>query len=963
MKAVNTFAEKLRLVFILFSLIILSACESTPEPKGQTTTLEKISEISDGLMIKFDDNASGSFDTRATILNNFGLEEVSPISSLAPGWFLVRQKESLQDLQHVIDGVVSTQGILAVEPDYFIYSHRVLPDDTEFNKQYVLNNDGQTGGLVDVDINALEAWDIQKGGPVVVAILDTGIDIAHEDLARNIWENPTEVATNSIDDDGNGFADDIKGWNFLTNANSANDDNGHGTHIAGIIGADTNNNTGIAGINRNAKLIPLKVLNAQGIGKISNAIKALEYAIANGARLSNLSWGTKYYSEALYEACETAATKNHLIITSSGNDGVDLDDAPIYPAAYELNNVISVGASTQRAQLATFSNFSTSGKVHVAAPGVDILSTLTSNTQQADYPIGYGLMSGTSQAAAIVTGVVSLMLSQDDQITAWEIKQALFNSTDINSAFSTKIGSGGLVNAYGAVTQFAATGWVDDIVDDTNNTPATTPATTPTTTPTTTTGDQTPQIDILTLSPEDIRLSVNESIEFVLNGGTGPFTYELSNPNIGVINSSGIFTAKKNGKTQLIVTDANGVTSNASAILVTSLDITPKNFTFMLVNDASDLQITGGTGPYQWKITGDKNSVSIIVDETDTSRARIVSVQPGTFQVHAIDTAGNSVLAFSSNAISIIETLSINTVNNNSLWPGENLQLLASGGKTPYTWRVTNNSSSNISVDNTGLVSALTSGTATVEVVDIFNHVDSIQLNIKTVSLTTESITIEEGETVQLNANGFGKLTYIVTGLGTAAIDVSTNKLTATKAGDIVVTMTDEYGNKATTNITITAVPELTIDNKTTVNTEIWFGDFANTTSLSATGGKGAYTWSVFSGSAFASVDSEGLVTAKAPGNTTIQVSDTSGQIDTINITVKQVAITNTDTTITIDEHGGDYQFNGIGFGNLQWTSSRGNIDPSTGLFTTGSSGSVTITLTDDNGNTVKKTVEVKITD
>ena len=970
MKAVNIFTVKLRLVFVSLSFaFILNACESPPKPQGQTAAQKKLAEISDGLMIKFDESTSASFDSRAAILNSFDLEEVAPVSTLTPGWFRVRQKEDSQDLQHIIDGVISAHGIIAVEPDYFVYSHRVLPNDTEFVNQYVLNNEGQTGGLVDVDIDAPEAWDVQKGAPIVVAILDTGVDTKHEDLIRNIWINQNEIAANSIDDDGNGFVDDINGWNFLSNNNSANDDNNHGTHIAGIIGADTDDNIGVAGINRNAKLMPVKFLNAEGVGRISGAIKALEYAIKNGARLSNLSWGTKYYSEALYEACESASTKNHLIISSAGNDSLNLDDSPVYPAAYELNNVISVGASTERAQLATFSNYSPSGKVHLAAPGVNILSTLMSRTQQEGYPTGYGLMSGTSQAAAIVTGVVSLMLSQDDQITPWAIKQALFNSADINSAFSAKIASGGLVNAYGAVTQFSATGWADDLIEETSSTPTTTPVTTPETTPetppVTTPGDQTPQVDPLILSPENILLSANDSVEFTLSGGTAPFTYEVNDPNIGTINDKGLFTAKKNGETQLIVTDAEGVISNVSTIIVTSLKVTPVNFTFMLVNDSTDLQISGGTGPYQWAISGEKSAVSIIVDQTDTSLARLVSVQPGIFQLHAIDTAGNSVLAYSSNAISILETLSINAVNDATLWPGENLQLQATGGKAPYTWRVAGNSSDKISIDSTGLVTALTSGTATIEVVDIYNHVDSVQLNIKTVSLTTESFTIEEGDTVQLNANGFGQLTYVITGDGTAAVDVSTNILTATKAGDIVVSMTDEYGNKATTNITITETAELTIDNKTTVNTEIWFGNFANTTNLSATGGKGTYTWSVISGSAFASVNNSGLVTAKSAGNAKIQVSDSFGHLDTIDISVRQVEITNTASIITIEEHGGTYRFNAIGFGNLQWSASRGNINTSTstGVFTTGTSGNVTITVTDQNGNSDQKTVWVNIHD
>lgn len=336
------------------------------------------------------------------------------------------------------------------EFNYYRYFD-LVPDDTMYTDMWGLENTGQTGGTVDADIDAEDAWDISTGhGDVVVAVIDSGIDLDHEDLAGNLWTNPGEIPGNNIDDDENGYVDDVHGWDFSTNDNDPSDDvtscGGHGTHTAGTIGAVGDNGTGITGINWNVKLMPLKTSKSILFGlycglEDADIIEAIEYATANGAQVSNNSYGGGGYSQAVADAIQAAS---HLFVAAAGNEDSDNDAVPSYPANYNLDRIISVAATDHDDALASFSNYGVN-TVDLAAPGVSILSTLPGDN--------YGAYSGTSMASPHVAGVAALMLSADPALTHNEIKWRILQSTDY---IDIPTATGGRLNASNALTMAPA---------------------------------------------------------------------------------------------------------------------------------------------------------------------------------------------------------------------------------------------------------------------------------------------------------------------------------------------------------------------------------------------------------------------------------------------------------------------------------------------------------------------------
>lgn len=349
-------------------------------------------------------------------------------------------------VQQAVAAYRGEAGVLYAQPDYTVYI-AATPTDSMFTSQWGLNNTGQSGGTANVDINAPEAWNIATGSAAtIVAVIDTGVDYTHTDLASNIWANPGEVAGNGKDDDGNGYVDDIRGWNFVSNNNNPMDDNGHGTHVSGIIGARANNG-GVVGVNWNVKIMPLKFLDASGSGSLSNAIKALNYAVAKGARISNNSWGGGGYDSALNNAINNARSQGHIFVAAAGNGGADgigdnNDITPSYPASYNLDNVISVAAVDRYGNLASFSNYGATS-VDLAAPGVSILSTVRSG--------GYATYSGTSMATPFVAGVAALVWSQNPMWSYSQVRQRLLDTVSPLASLAGKTATGGMVNAFAAV--------------------------------------------------------------------------------------------------------------------------------------------------------------------------------------------------------------------------------------------------------------------------------------------------------------------------------------------------------------------------------------------------------------------------------------------------------------------------------------------------------------------------------
>ena len=365
--------------------------------------------------------------------------------------------ETKQNLGKAIDALYRSGTVEFVEPDYQVHAIAV-PNDPDFGLLWGLDNSGQTGGIPDADIDAPEAWNIRKAtdNKTVITVLDTGVDYTHPDLAPNMWKNPKEIAGNYIDDDGNGWVDDVYGADFYWyDADPMDDYLGiyHGTHVSGTIGAQGNNGVGVTGVAWNTKIMALKFLDPYGYGYTSDAIAAMDYAakikvINNYRMIINNSWGGDSYSQALYNEIDYLRGLGILFTAAAGNDNRNTDPSPVYPAGYNLPNVISVGASDAWDNRAYFSNYGCNS-VEVYAPGVDIYSTMAYG--------GYQYLSGTSMATSHVSAMLGLVWSQNPTAGWRKIKSAVLNSVDQVPTLSQQGVSQGRANLFKALQTVAMT--------------------------------------------------------------------------------------------------------------------------------------------------------------------------------------------------------------------------------------------------------------------------------------------------------------------------------------------------------------------------------------------------------------------------------------------------------------------------------------------------------------------------
>ena len=369
-----------------------------------------------------------------------GTEFVATID-LVPGLRSVQLAPEVS-VEAALAAYKSNPYVLYAEPDFRIQLE-ATPNDPRFSSLWALNNTGQTGGTFDADIDAVEAWNTTTGGgTTIVAVIDTGVDYTHPDLAANIWTNPGEIPGNGQDDDGNGYVDDVHGYDFVNLDGDPMDDHSHGTHVAGTIGAVGNNGVGVAGINWNIQIMALKFLDAFGGGFTEDAIAALNYAVAKGAKISNNSWGGGGFSQALFDAIRNAQSAGHIFVAAAGNESNNNDSFPFFPASYNLDNIISVAATDHNDNLASFSNFGATS-VDLGAPGVSILSTTPANT--------YDTFSGTSMATPHVAGVVALVRELHPEWTYSQVVTQILSTVDPVSALAGTTVSGGRLNAAAAV--------------------------------------------------------------------------------------------------------------------------------------------------------------------------------------------------------------------------------------------------------------------------------------------------------------------------------------------------------------------------------------------------------------------------------------------------------------------------------------------------------------------------------
>ena len=326
------------------------------------------------------------------------------------------------------------------EPQY-VYELLRTPDDYG-PYLWGLNNTGTSGGTAGADIGALEAWDRSTGEGIIIAVIDTGVTASHPDLAPNLWNNPGEVAGNGIDDDNNGYVDDVHGYDFVFRDGDPDDRDGHGTHVAGIAAARGDDGYGIVGPAFDARIMAVKLLDPAGGGYASMAAEAINYAVNNGAHVINASWGGYGASQAVRNAIAYARSRGVLFVAAAGNEGYDNDVYPLYPASYPLDNILSVAATNRVDQFSDFSN-SGSSTVDLAAPGTEILSTWRGDN--------WVYLDGTSMASPFVAGAVALLQSAAPSASAADVRESLLNTVSVLPDDSGYIISGGRLDADAAV--------------------------------------------------------------------------------------------------------------------------------------------------------------------------------------------------------------------------------------------------------------------------------------------------------------------------------------------------------------------------------------------------------------------------------------------------------------------------------------------------------------------------------
>ncbi len=317
------------------------------------------------------------------------------------------------------------------EPDYLVHADATSPNDPKYQDGTLwgLNNTGQNGGTPHADIDAPEAWDVlTSASNIVVAVVDSGIRYTHEDLASNMWVNPS---------------DGSHGWNAIATNNLPNDDNGHGTLMAGVIGAVGNNGKGVVGVAWQVQMMACKCLDGSGNGSDSSLIACIEYARTNGAKIINASLDSPGYSQALSNAIAATRDAGIIFIASAGNDSANVDTSPRYPACYDIDNIVSVAYTTSSDALGPVSNYGATN-VDLAAPGDKIDSTYASSDSSYD-PL-YFIHTGSSYAAAYVSGACALLLTQYPSDNYQEIIRRLLNSTDPLPALAGKCRTGGRLN-------------------------------------------------------------------------------------------------------------------------------------------------------------------------------------------------------------------------------------------------------------------------------------------------------------------------------------------------------------------------------------------------------------------------------------------------------------------------------------------------------------------------------------
>ena len=395
------------------------------------------------LIVKMTDSRRDFENFRADLTAANGKEQAEAnklsVTRVAQATYAV-EIQSRSPAMKVIDRAIQDKKLQFIETDHATFSVNPLEATSTAENLEALAATASISNSVSLASDALPLV-TGKRKTVIVGVIDTGVDYTHKDLAPYMWTNLNEIPANGIDDDNNGFVDDVRGWNFANNNNDPMaDDAGayHGTHVAGIV--RTASQLAQQGID--VKIMPIKYLDSSGSGLSSNAVRAIDYAIKNGAVVLNNSWGSMNSSRAVSDAIERTRQAHMLFVAAAGNGdaagiGIDTDLQPFYPAAYPHDNIISVAAGDQDGNLTRFSNYGKSS-VDITAPGLNIKSTRNGNT--------YGVLSGTSMASPYVAGVAAMLWGMRPDLSYHEVKQVLLNSVTMNPNLAGKILTGGDIN-------------------------------------------------------------------------------------------------------------------------------------------------------------------------------------------------------------------------------------------------------------------------------------------------------------------------------------------------------------------------------------------------------------------------------------------------------------------------------------------------------------------------------------
>ncbi len=459
--------HKMKIRKLIFSKLI-PAVFFTLAITGAAMAGETRPPFRDGeVIVKYRDGAVRTMATMDTVYKRAKVLDVKRFHGALKSFEHMTVDTSGQNVESVIAELQRDPAVEYAQPNYLLYAND-LQEDSQAERQVdqlAVQGVGSRPGIRPRPadgpsasdpllsrawgismIGANRAWKQTRGSRnIIVAVIDTGIDYNHPDLAANVWRNPNfrHTQATGVDADAQGVSGDLVGWDFVHNDNLPYDDVGHGTHVSGTIGAVGNNGQGVSGVSQQVSIMAVKFLGANGSGDTASAIRGIDYAISRGAKVMNNSWGGRGgANRALKDAIQRSANAGALFVASAGNDGTDNDSNFSFPASFEVPNMITVAATTANEAMASFSNRG-ARTVHLGAPGVGIYSTLPGGR--------YGYMSGTSMASPHVSGAAALLWAAYPSWTAQQIKQRLINSGDALSSLQGRTVSGRRLNVLSAM--------------------------------------------------------------------------------------------------------------------------------------------------------------------------------------------------------------------------------------------------------------------------------------------------------------------------------------------------------------------------------------------------------------------------------------------------------------------------------------------------------------------------------